>query len=372
MSWCSQRNNALSRVVRASVLGATAALSLLGLALAQVPYTPPSLRLGEANQLLQSTFNPLPEDMAPDAELLGGAAIPQETWIAGKLTNAQGKTYFLILTHNRDKTNSLRIMSFSPQGSEGPKPDPRMPQLPTRPITRSYEPGLGLRFVAAGDPLAAVDIAANNLELSWKQAGILDLHGKAATPSIEQYIPWREGRMTGIHLWSIQEYLGSGTIFGEPVTGFLHMDRSYDRIPYSEAPMWRQMESVGWAQHWVNEYDDHTAEMGVIMCGKGVGRGAIAANNTGKEIHHTAKFTVTPRYDGNKKLIRVDYLIDNEKWQLTPAPNGLYPDNYLQGMGMTDSVRVMDGTTARQGEKRKIVRSWTIAGGGRQACLDHQ
>lgn len=325
-------------------------------------------RLGETGRLVMGSLQQYPEDMSPDATLFG-ASISHESWLAAKVHNEQGKMYFAIMQHRRDGMKTGRVMILTPGPNGVLMPDPRLSTTPTEGFASlmgtsavvSYEEDKGLRLYTAPGTAAidSLDATITATGFDWKQSGVLDIKATQVSPAAFTYLPWRRGAFSDTQGYVTQEYLAEGTIFGEKVKGFGHLDRSYGRATYFESPFTYLVH--GWGSIWITSYDDGTTESGMFLCGSKNYRGAAAGDSRGRETVRSDKINMQSQYE-NSKLIRADFTIDGEQWEFVPAANGqsgiVFPAFVTLGGRHESFISVYDGTVKRKNDKRKVVGSW--------------
>jgi len=355
----------LRRFVRSVLLGGIAIMSLGGssaVARDGVSDAPQRAHIGETNQLVMGSFAPRPADFGLETTIFGASKYT-DSWPVAILHNSEGKTYFIILGHRRDGESFLSIWVNTPDPSGNMPIDPRLPKIGKRPLNYRYDGATDeLRYTAEGTGVDSAEITIGEKEMSWKQAGVMDLHGVEKTPGIFVYLPWRNESLSGVETWNAVKYLASGTLFGEPVTGFLHISRNFDTVPYSEGAITRVLH--GMSLQWTNLYGDGSMEQGVFRCGQAGLQGAVVVNSTGRELAHTNDVGIQIHWTPDKHITGADLRIGKELWKLTPAANAtiVRPPPSI--------VSVNDGLMVRKNESRKVVRNWmTIEADPTKMCV---
>lgn len=318
-------------------------------------------RLGETIRPTMGPINHVPEDLDPN-RLVFGSSMYQDSWPMGLLRTADGKAYLLGVWHNRSGRNSMYWISDVV--TEGPKkgfqPDPRSPKPPFK-LDYSYEaPKARVHYFSAD---ANVDIGLTATEMTWKHGDLIDLKGQILTPGTYMLIPWVKGELSGVQAWTTQEFVASGTLFGEKVTGTLHIDRSFDRIPYVEGEVNKRFSDYGYAMVFLTQYDDGVTESGIFMCSKDGTRGAFAANNKGEVVFDTHRFNMKTQYAGNDTHVRTDYDVDGKPWETITPPGYSMNSGSSFNPGGPPKINSFGGVTQRKGEKRKIVTSYSSTEG---------
>jgi hypothetical protein len=325
-------------------------------------------RLGETGRFIMGAYHRTPKDMDPENTIFG-SAILQDSWPIARVTNEQGKLYFIVTTH--DRAGTTRFFVLTPGANGLLMPDPRAPMAPDNPMApkpsvyTSYDAEKDLLYYRTpeGTPAKqATEIAVGEKLVTWKQSdGMIDLKARAVTPAIFAYLPYVREKMSGVTAWVTQEYPAEGMVFGEKVKGYFHLDQSFGRASYAEEPI-----SSLATRHfmlWINEFTDGSTESGVFICGPDNYRGAVVVDNLGREVVRTEDINLKVQYGENNLLKRTDFVIDGQGWEFTPAPGGqspfVQPPTKTMFSERASMLAVYDGTTIRKGEKRKLLRSWS-------------
>ena len=335
----------------------------------ETPWASPApIHLGEVGRPILGSFYGSAGDYGPDAALMGGS-IYQDGWVVAHMHSETGKSYVVYLGHTRDGAATVTISTASGAGGVL-APDPRTPPIPKRPVDYWHQPqGDLVRYTSSAVATAGfIDIGFNDREISYRIGGVVDLKGHAVTPGIFRYLPWRRGHLSGVQISSGQNYLSSGVIFGEKVTGFLHAERNMDRVPWNEGPMAHELH--GFQSLWITVFADGTSEHGGLWCGRTGLRGAVIVDNLGRELVNTDNVSVTVGWAPGALITSADMTIAGQAWRYEARPNGIpmaetvKPDPQpaeASGLTGTSFTNALDGLMLRKGETRKVVAYWANA-----------
>lgn len=317
-------------------------------------------RLGQAVRPVMGPINHVPADLDP-GRVVFGSSIYQDSWPMGLVRTADGKAYLLAVWHNRSGRNAWYWISdvVTEGPNKGFKPNPRAPKPPQK-LDYAYDAKADVVRYTATDSDLEITFSATGM--TWKQKDVMDLKGEIVTPGTYMLIPWFKGGMSAVQAWTTQEFLASGTMFGDKVKGTLHVDRSFDRIPYVEGEVNRKFSDHGYAMVFLTQYDDGVSESGIFMCSKDGVRGAFAANSKGETVFDTHRFNMKTQYSGTDTHVRTDYDVEGVAWE-TVTPPGYSMNSGSFNPGGPPKINSFGGVTQRQGEKRKVVMSYSSTEG---------
>ena len=238
----------------------------------------------------------------------------------------------------------IKPLKFDPKAG-AMVPDTR-PQPWTGQAAQELTPDRKNRYTIKNQATREI-ITFDNHTIEWvAENGDIRLKGTEANPAVGYMLHWRDPKQGTDLLWYMnQHFKVEGMYYGEHVTGYAVPEHMWGHRNYHDT-WWVQNREGIWG-FWETEYEDHTFEKGMLMCGNGGSRAALIENSRGIVLN-TVEFNVSMAPDGKK----VEFTFSNgPKWEFERTMNYFIPS------AATHGTTLANGYFKRVGETRKVIRT---------------
>jgi hypothetical protein len=315
-------------------------------------------RLGDfEGRPLADAFAPAPGDVRYGTRYYG--LVESDFWPYGAVRTESGRWYAYHRGINGRASTGAGIMS---QGDGPLRFDPRSLDCYRGAVARGVEDGAEL--YRSVDVPGAFSLRVGTERVEWSETTHLRLAGPIAGPGLQMLTAWREDDGSiAHHLHAHLGYEVHGEVFGEPVSGYLGLARTF--LPYGLE--WlvdgqRFGPARGLCSLWIaflNAFDYGSTERGMMAHG-GRSNGfrfASVVRRDGLEFS-TDLVEVDYRVSPHPHLEAVDLRVGNgQEWRFRAEPGDRLDltaahDGAGDGAGSPAGYRVSLGTMRRAGDER--------------------
>lgn len=201
---------------------------------------------------------------------------------------------------------------------------------------------LGARLRPSEDQ--PLEIEMTDTGLVWNEGEYIRLTGQILGPGFQYYMPMREDPL----FYTTSFYWMTGTVFGEPVTGFVGIDHGYwtPGSEWKEYTVFKELE-LAW-EVFGNRYGDST-EWGVIVKGRRGLSAAICFEDGDVVAMSDDMPTTCTLSDDHRYVETVTFDIGEEQYRFTASDRGrMHSFNEARWGGYTSQ----GGVTRRLGDTR--------------------
>ncbi|HVW32388.1 MAG TPA: hypothetical protein VHL53_07605, partial [Acidimicrobiia bacterium] len=196
-----------------------------------------------------------------------------------------------------------------------------------------------------------LDLSFTDGGISWAEGDLLALEATPVGTGLMWYSPMPDDSL----LYSMQAYRASGTILGQAVTGFVHVDHGY----WPAGREWKELRFFGGSQvAWnvfANEYEDGTVESGFFIAGLNDYAVAGTFDHKGPRFA-TSELGTALTLDGDGWAATGRYTAGGEEWVFTADPAARMEEF---SAARWEGYRAQAGTTRRAGDTRPLKVGWT-------------
>lgn len=224
--------------------------------------------------------------------------------------------------------------------------------LRIRKEARSAPPAQGLDRLFDGDHTVFRSRDPGDMLLSlgtkdahWLERDLIDVSGEQVGPGLQWYLPGPDAAI----FYPTTTWQVSGTALGRPVQGFLFYEEAYvppgGRLYVAHDPLLGEQLHTTWFS-WATRWDDGQLEFGHFLFGHDRFSVAVIGDGEGNVRVPSVMNAVVTRNGDGYWCDRIDYLLDDEEWEMVAAPHGRMVD-----LGPVPNPQ-QEGIVRRKGETR--------------------
>ena len=308
--------------------------------------------LGEFGHAITGIFNFVPGDLIPTSSYFGLQL--SDTYIMAHLRDPSRTRQLHVVRPVASETTAG--MSFSVSREDGIYTDTRSGEfLRGGYVRRATDAGGNLSFAGSSGAWSGLNDktleASFGLEAAWHDSNCLDIRGPTLGPGLQLLLPWRDGAGWGGLLDVSIYYEVEGTLFGQPVLGFLILEMMFSPPGMTLHDSVLRRRYVGAWNAFATRFEDGSVQYGQIGFGANPFRYANIMDGD-KHIHGPIS-SIKTEYALDGMGSRVEYRLANgESWECVVGKNETLRDMTRMAAAQGSNCQVHKGAVGRVGDAR--------------------